>query len=576
MRINLNNVKEVGHYEILQHINPEGLSKTFKVKHKFTEEVFALKTVFASDTDEIRRLENTFKRLAKGMSQLGSPHLIKFKEYFVTEIEGNKCFVLVSEFFVGSELQSFVSKGKTADLSYDQLENIIKSVATAVNEAHQMRYLDEHEVEVNGFPHGYITPANIMINEALDLRLLDFKLSNRYTLSEEKSQSKSLTDELSISKTTDILQLGYLMYYLYAKDKNYRQYSLVDYSIEDIVNNLDSAVVGKHGKKIAKIIYDCIHTGGRDGVNSVSELLDRLDGKGKKQFSSKTSFTKYLLAASVAALVTIAVAVPVMKSLVPDVQAVSETRGAIVKGDPQGDKAVKIGEYYAYMVGNEAYQHMKPLSKPKSDVKKFMDILTDDYGFKPENIITKYDATRDDLYDGFEQIESRVGENDNLLIFYAGHGQLDKDKGYWIPVEGREKSRRDWISNTEIKNFLSSIVAKNVLVVSDACFGGSLLRSASSYKTDTKTISKKKSRIALTSGSLESVPDHSVFIDQLFWYLENNQDTLVYTSNIFANIREAIVSNTSTDPGYGPIRDAGHQGGDFFFQKKEKQQDLIQ
>ncbi len=575
MQINLQNLKEVGHYQILQYINPEGLSKTFKVKHKFTEEIFALKVVIAQDANDLQRLEQTFKRLARGMSKLDNPNLINFNEYFVTEIEGQKCFVLVSEFFVGSELQNFVSKGEVDQLSYEKLENIFRSIALAVNDAHSMTYLDEHDVEVNGFPHGHITPANIMINKELELRLLDFKLTNRYTLSAQKNRNKSLADELSISKTTDIFQLGHLLYYLLAKDKNYRDYTISQHSVEDISNNLDKSIVGKQLKKISQLIYDCIHKESESAITSVKQLLNRLDGKVEIGASKRPSAAKYMIAACAAALALVAISIPVMKSYFqhhPEELELSETRGAIIKGTPKASENVEIGEYYAFMVGNETYKHMKPLSKPKNDVNKFIDILITEYGFKPENIIKKFDATRDDLYDGFEQIESRVGKNDNLLIFYAGHGQLDHDKGYWIPVEGRENSRRDWISNTEIKNFLSYIVAKNVLVVSDACFGGSLLRSASTYKVDTKTISKKKSRIALTSGSLESVPDHSIFIDQLFWYLENNQDTLVYTSNIFAGIREGIVSNTTTDPGYGPIRDAGHQGGDFFFVKSRQEE----
>jgi len=577
MHINYENVTEVGNYKVLQHINPEGLSKTFKVKHKFTEEVFALKVVFASNPAEIQKMQQTFKRLAKGMSKLDNPNLITFKEFFVTEIEGHKCFVLVSEFFSGSELQSFFSKGKASDLSYEQVENIFKTVAGVVNDAHQMRYVDEHDMEVVGFPHGHVTPSNIMLNNDLELRLLDFKLTNRYTLSEEKSKNKILTEELSISKTNDIFQLGHLLYYLFAIDKNYQEYKLDNLGVSDLATKLDQTITSsKQRKLLSQLIYDSVSKERKSTINSVSQLLDRLEGKEGARSVKKLSAAKYMVAACLVVVAGIAISFPIMKSYLQQPTEVSETRGTIVKGEAKSADQVKIGEYYAYMIGNQAYQHMKPLSKPKQDVQKFIDILTEDYGFKPENIITKFDATRDDLYDGFEQVEKRVGENDNLLIFYAGHGQLDHDKGYWIPVEGKEKSRRDWISNTEIKDFLSYIVAKNVLVVSDACFGGSLLRSASTYESDTRTISKKRSRIALTSGSLESVPDKSVFIDELFWYLENNQDTLVYTSNIFAGIREGVVSNTTTDPGYGPIRDAGHQGGDFFFLRNTGSNQLVQ
>ena len=62
----------------------------------------------------------------------------------------------------------------------------------------------------------------------------------------------------------------------------------------------------------------------------------------------------------------------------------------------------------------------------------------------------------------------------------------------------------------EIKKFLQSSVAQNVLLLSDACFGGSILRDVKDYSKKSRKISSKKSRIAMTSGSMESVPDHSV------------------------------------------------------------------
>ncbi len=556
---------EVGNYEILQHIKPERLSKTFKVKHKYTEEVFALKVVFAEDPAVVQTLERTFKRLNKGLHQLDNQNLIRFKEYFIEEIDGNKCFVKVDEFFFGKELESFLKSDRI--LTKDEKLDIFSKICSGIKDAHNTTFQDDHGVEVEGFPHGAITPWNIMINDDLELRLLDFKLTDRYTIS-ETNQKKTISG--SISKSSDITQLGYFLNFLFSKDKDaYSTWNLEEKTLQEIAAGIEGIDSKKEINKIAHLIYKSTRKN-EEKYSSVEGLIRQLNGESELPIGRKMNPRKKYLIGITAMVLMATLNFFLFKNYTATQKAASlseaQHRGVSPKSETSANGSPIIGEYYAYMIGNENYKNLKSLSKPIQDVNTFKDILTNSYSFKPENIITKYNASRDDIYDGFEQIVSKVKKNDNLLIFYAGHGQIHDETGYWIPVEGLENSRRNWMSNNEIKDFLNSIVARNILIVSDACFGGSLLRDINSPKTGGR-ISNKKTRIALTSGSLETVPDKSVFIDQLFWYLQNNQDSLVYTANIFAGIREGVVANTKTDPGYGPIRDAGHQGGDFFFIK---------
>ncbi len=577
MKQNNFDITEIGNYIVLNQINPERNSKTYQVKHKFTEEVCVLKVVFADTKEEVLKLERTFKRLALGIAKLHNPNIIKFKEFFITKIQDKDCFILVSEFFKGGELDGFLNRyGST--YSYKELSKIFLSVCSAVDAAHSSKYLDDYGVESIGFPHGDITPKNILINKELNLKLLDFKLSNRFTISEEKSEYEKLSvivpeqrTSQVISKSSDIFQLGYLLKYLFSSDKNYRAWKLVEKTQEEIYQKLDSNKTGSKRREIADAIYACTRENPEERLQTVGKLIaffheeeTTIKKAGTTKFSSIV-----LIAASIALLCVAGFFLLQNNSSSNDAEVLTQaTRGVKPKTEAIDAETQAVGDYYALMIGNENYKNLKKLSRPLEDLTKFESILTNNFSFKSENIIKKTNASRDDIYDGFEQVTNRVKKNDNLLIFYAGHGQVHDDTGYWIPVEGHESSRRNWISNTEIKHFLNSIVAQNVLVVSDACFGGSILRDINTYSPKKENISNKKSRIALTSGSVESVPDHSIFIDQLFWYMENTQDSMVYASNIFSEIREGILSNTTNDPGYGPIRDSGHQGGDFFFIKK--------
>ena len=59
------------------------------------------------------------------------------------------------------------------------------------------------------------------------------------------------------------------------------------------------------------------------------------------------------------------------------------------------------------------------------------------YGFEVDLLLNAdYETTVDTLYD----VTNKVKNNDNLLIYYAGHGEQDTDRGYWIPVD----AEKDW------------------------------------------------------------------------------------------------------------------------------------
>ena len=44
-------------------------------------------------------------------------------------------------------------------------------------------------------------------------------------------------------------------------------------------------------------------------------------------------------------------------------------------------------------------------------------------------------------------MRKKLGSNDNLLIYYAGHGEFDKnvEKAYWLPVDAQRDDPTNWI-----------------------------------------------------------------------------------------------------------------------------------
>ena len=245
----------------------------------------------------------------------------------------------------------------------------------------------------------------------------------------------------------------------------------------------------------------------------------------------------------------------------------------IVKTD---DKIFTTDEkYYALVIGNNNYKYLEKLDAAENDAKVLAGILKNNYNFDVELLLNAdYETTVDSLHN----ISKKLKKDDNLLIFYAGHGDLDKkqNRGYWLPVDASYEKRSRWISNATVADELKATDAKHVLLIVDSCFSGSLMRSGSNIKSNKnldakyiKLLQKKKTRLVITSGGNEPVMDsdgglHSVFAQKLIDTLKENKN-VISTQKIFENIKKYVAVNAAQTPERAAIYKAGHDGGDFLF-----------
>ncbi|MCP3872065.1 MAG: caspase family protein [Desulfobacteraceae bacterium] len=236
-----------------------------------------------------------------------------------------------------------------------------------------------------------------------------------------------------------------------------------------------------------------------------------------------------------------------------------------------------FGTYYALVIGNNNYRHLHKLRTAVNDAKTISNILEQEYGFTSRLMLN---ATRGDVLKAINSYRKILDKNDNLLIYYAGHGWLDKeaDQGYWLPVDATHQDPTHWISNGSVTDTLRAMEAKHVLVIADSCYSGKLTRSILvSMRTETyhTKIFQKKARTVMASGGLEPVIDeaggkaHSVFASALIEALTENQGIMDGTS-LFNRIRRPVMLNSDQTPEYADIRIAGHDGGDFIFVRQKK------
>lgn len=243
-------------------------------------------------------------------------------------------------------------------------------------------------------------------------------------------------------------------------------------------------------------------------------------------------------------------------------------------GQPANGKT-NFGNYHALVIGINNYRSVTPLKTAAIDAKEVAEELKKNYGFKVTLLL---DATRNQMLDAFDDLRRTLTDNDNLLIYYAGHGYLDtdSDRGFWLPIDADANRRANWLSNSDLADVVRGTRAKHVLVVADSCYAGTLTRSLAVQMTgldDFSRLAQKRARTALTSGGLEPVEDsgggkHSIFAKAFLGALQSNTG-VVDMSQIFSTMRREVILGSQQTPQYGDIRQTGHEGGDFIFVRRK-------
>jgi hypothetical protein len=234
-------------------------------------------------------------------------------------------------------------------------------------------------------------------------------------------------------------------------------------------------------------------------------------------------------------------------------------------------------KYYALIIGVSEYQfsnqNLVDLDKPVKDAEALMKTLRN-YHFEPERTTFLRNPTRGDIIETLEVLSGKIKETDNLLIFYAGHGFWDEKLlvGYWLPSDARFDKKSTWLSNSNLKDYIAGIKSKHTLLITDACFGGSIFKSrevAGLSDYGVAKIYRLSSRKAMTSGNLKTVPDQSKFFEYLNKRLTDNDTKYLSSRELFNSLYNAVINNTNTVPQYGVIQDTGDEGGDFIFIRKD-------
>jgi hypothetical protein len=236
---------------------------------------------------------------------------------------------------------------------------------------------------------------------------------------------------------------------------------------------------------------------------------------------------------------------------------------------------ISSATYHAIVIAVESYidPAINDLDQPMKDATKFIRLIQSEYNFEEENIHFLKNPTKAEIIGTLHQMRGIITPNDNLLIYYAGHGYWDEEMstGYWLPKDATRDNPVNWLPNTDLTNYLNVLKSKHTLLIADACFSGGIFKSRAAFNNvmSIEKLYKLTSRKAMTSGTLKEVPDKSVFIEYLIKRLDENSNKYLPSEQLYSSLKEAVINNSPNIPQYGTIQNVGDEGGDFIFIRRD-------
>jgi hypothetical protein len=222
--------------------------------------------------------------------------------------------------------------------------------------------------------------------------------------------------------------------------------------------------------------------------------------------------------------------------------------------------------FHAIFIANTDYTGNKwpALKTTIPEARNIIKMLEDKYNFNPANVDTVFNKSRNEILTIVKDRLDKLTDNDNLVLFYGGHGYFveSTNMAYWVPINA--DSEFDYISNTDITNLLNGCEARHILVMADACFSGAM---RGGLDAPAKYEYKFKSRQLLTSGGTEPVPGKSAYVAMILETMNNNQDKYLSARELYTRIFKGIMDQTNTEPTIRDLKVSGSEGGQFYFRK---------
>ena len=233
--------------------------------------------------------------------------------------------------------------------------------------------------------------------------------------------------------------------------------------------------------------------------------------------------------------------------------------------------------YHLLGIGIDEYRDsaIADLSTAVDEVLAVSAFLEEHYGFQSTLVLKPreehkgqidcryYSPNKDKIIELLQNYGNRHGgskltNDDALLIYYAGHGELNKEgtNSFFLTEEAFEDKQGSWFSHGDFLKELDAIKARYILVIANSCFSGALLGARRANESEQlppiAQIARLRSREVLTSGRIEQVDDNFVFANALLEALKRPIDGYLLTDHLFKRISDYMEGHaTKHIPSFG-------------------------
>jgi serine/threonine-protein kinase len=278
----------ISRYKILSKLGEGGMGEVYLAEDTELGREVALKLLPPALAEKPERLER-FKREARAVAALDHPNIVTI--YNVEEAEGRR--LLVMERVKGKSLDQLIPG---TGLPLDQVFDIAIPMADALAAAHE-----------KGITHRDFKPANVMVNEAGQVKVLDFGLAKLAAEAKEETDehaeteiaptaAEPLTGEgvvmgtapymspeqlqgLAVDSRTDVFSLGIVLYEMVTGERPFQGKSGLELA-SSILKDAPSAVTeirAELPRHLGRIVQHCLEKDPERRFQSIKDVRNELE-----------------------------------------------------------------------------------------------------------------------------------------------------------------------------------------------------------------------------------------------------------------------------------------------------------
>ena len=116
---------------------------------------------------------------------------------------------------------------------------------------------------------------------------------------------------------------------------------------------------------------------------------------------------------------------------------------------------------FLFLIAIDNYKKLRKLNNCNREVREFKKVLFERYFFSSNLTyeLSNDKATNKNIHDALRGYTKQITKNDNLIIYFSGHGEYDKktDRGFWAPFNAIPDDISTFFSNADLIDYIKRI-----------------------------------------------------------------------------------------------------------------------